>query len=218
MLHGMRKLACLAAVLAVAVPVASAARGRDPHAERLRLTRADTAAAARTDLRRADLGSGWIALRPAPFDASEDPCPSFDPDFSGFTITGRAHSRFQHPTGAAIESEVDVFRSASDARQDFEAGAKPALVRCMRTMFERNPPAGARFVSGRTAAAPGLGDRSALYRFRFELTALGRRIPLAADFLVFQRGRTIATLFAANLRRPLPGELALARAMATRAR
>lgn len=208
------------AVLGAALAVTAAA-ATDPHAEKKHLTKADMALASRIVPTRADLGAGWVATKPPRFDdAGEMKCPGFDPAFSGFTITGRAHSAFRHPAGALLQSAVQLFESVEDARGDFQAGAKPAVARCVATLFKKEMLASgvqARVVSTRMVASPRIGELSALYRFVFEMSASGKRISLHVDLLAFQHGRAIVVLFFWNLRRPFPGELNLAANVAARA-
>jgi hypothetical protein len=71
---------------------AAALAASDPHKERERLRPADMALARRATIKAADLVSGWKRMPVGSDDDSK--CPGFDPDFSAFTITGKASSLF----------------------------------------------------------------------------------------------------------------------------
>jgi hypothetical protein len=79
----------------------------DPHDEQERLRPADMALARRTTLKATDLASGWKRM-PAPSDDDDSKCPGFDPDFSAFTITGKAQSIFARQGGGVVVSVVEV--------------------------------------------------------------------------------------------------------------
>jgi hypothetical protein len=212
------RLVLAAAVLAFGTATALAAT--DPHDEQVRLVSADTALARRTTLKTTDLASGWKRV-PVPSQEDEGKCPGFDPDFSAFTITGKARSLFARQGGAVL-SVVEVYKSRTQAVGDFRTGAKPALARCLRHAFEtdfaRETGGRVRTISSRMAPAPRVGERTALYRLVGTLTAQGRTIRIYMDFLAFQRGRSITVLFSSGFGARLRGQTTLARRIATRMR
>lgn len=217
----LRRLVSLVVALAVLAACAGTAAARDPRLERQRLTPTDMRLAKSAVLRRADLASGWRALA---IPAQEDrrlTCPGFDPDFSAFTITGKAVSAFAHPDGASLTTAMEVYRSRADAAGDFRTGTTSGVVRCLRDVLERalgSSPVPVRVRSSSQVAAPRLGDRSAAYRVVAALDANGRTVPLYLDVLVFGRGRSLGSLMAVSAFRPLGARTALARTMLARMR
>lgn len=204
----------------VALPAAQA--GGDPRAEQERLTAADTALARRAAVNASDLGAGWLR---APTSSSDERvnCPGFDPDFSAFTITGKAQSAFQHPSGASVVSAVEVYATETQAVGDFRLGAKPALGRCLGRALEQELARtggglSARVSSARVAAAPNVGHRAAAWRVVVTIRARGTSVRLYLDVLGVQRGRSIVGLFFTSATKPFPGQVALARRVAARMR
>jgi len=211
-------LALVAAVFALGTAAALAAT--DPHHEQERLRPADMTLARRTTLRAADLASGWKRMPVGSDDDSK--CPGFDPDFSAFTITGKASSLFARQGGGAVVSAVEVYKTRAQAIGDFRTGAKPALAKCLRHVFElglaRGTGGTARTISSRMVPAPRVGERSALYRLGGKLTIQGRTIRVYMDVLAFQRGRSITSLVSSGLGGPIRGQTAVARRIAARMR
>lgn len=211
-------LVLVAAVFAFGTAAALAAT--DPHDEQERLRPADMALARRTTLKATDLASGWKRM-PVPSEDDDSKCPGFDPDFSAFTITGKARSVFARQAGAAI-SAVEVYATRAQAIGDFRTGAKPAVAKCIRHAFETDVARGAggtaRTMSSRMVAAPRVGERSVLYRLVGTLTVQGRTVRVYMDVLAFQRGRSITALFSSGFGGPIRGQTAVARLIAARMR
>ena len=139
-------------------------------------------------------------------------CPGFDPDFSRFTITGKSRSAFSSTGGRSVVSLVEVYASRAQAVGDFRLGAQPALARCLRTTLQDAVPAGTnltlRVRTSRMQPLGGVGENS----------SGNVSLPLYLDALVFQRGRTITALMFTSAMERVPGQLALARAVARRMR
>ncbi len=209
-------------VLAAVVAIVGTAQGRDPRRERLQLNAADGALARQITVRRGDVGAGWRPVGTSSDDSDAPGCQGFRPDFSAFTITGRAASSFARREGAIIQSQVEVYKSRADAAGDFRAGAKPVLARCLRLSLAKelgsNKAFRSRIVSARMVTAPRVGERSAEYRVVITISALGSSFKLYFDSLVFQRGRSIAALAFTGARQPLVGQVPLARLVAARMR
>lgn len=210
----------LAAVL-FAVGAAGALAATDPHDEQERLRPADMALARRTTLKATDLASGWTRMRTSPDDADSE-CPGFDPDFSAFTITGKAESMFGRRGVGAVLSAVEVYATRAQAIGDFRTGSKPGLAKCLRHAFEKDFARGAggraRTISSRMVPAPRVGERSAFYRLVGTLTVQGRTMRVHMDVLAFQRGRSITVLFSTGFGGPILGQTAVARVLAARMR
>jgi hypothetical protein len=210
-------------VVAAAVFVlgtAAALAASDPHKERERLRPADMALARRATIKAADLVSGWKRMPVGSDDDSK--CPGFDPDFSAFTITGKASSLFVELGGGAVLSSVEVYKTRAQAIGDFRTGAKPAFAKCIRHAFETGVARGAgetaKTISSRMVPAPRVGERSALYRLVGTLTLQGRTIRVYMDVLAFQRGRSITALLSSGFGGRIRGQTTLARVIAARMR
>jgi hypothetical protein len=208
-----RRIAAVAALLAVALAVTAVAQGGRPRLEQKRLRAADMALAKRTTLRASDLAAGWVR-RPATKIPDELPrCPGADLDFSAFTITGRAQSTFER-SGTVIESLVEVFKSRDDAVGDFRKGTAPKLMACFGPELRRQ---GIDVVSTKLIGRPALGERAVAYRI--VMSVLNGLTPTRVymDLLGFQRGRTIVGLYFTGTK-PISGGLAVARSVAARMR
>src|SRR4051812_38702848 len=118
----MRAAATLLLVSLLTATASAATARRDPHAERLRLSGAGMAVASHVDLSSRDLSSGWETAGPTPYGDGSSQCGSFSPDFSRFTITGRSHHAFTQGPAGRIDSSVEVYPSARQARGDFLVG------------------------------------------------------------------------------------------------
>jgi hypothetical protein len=199
---------------------ASAASARDPRDEKERLRPADMRLAARATLTRADLAGGWKRQPDTP-DDNESRCPG-QPDFSAFTITGKAESQFAHPRGGYIASIVEVYATKAQAIGDFRLGARPAFARCLAHAFEGDFANGAggrtRTISSRMVPAPRVGEQSAVYRLVGTLTVRRTTVRVYFDVHAFRRGRSIAVAMFMQLGSRVADQTMLARRVASRMR
>src|SRR5258707_1778129 len=126
----MIRAAAVAALLTFALAAgAGAARApsRDPQQ---RHTAADMKRAAALALRRTDLAAGWKADKPQ---KPSPPCTA-GPDESKLVQTARIDPSFTWKDGVTnVGSEVDIFRSAPEARQDWRLST-------LGLLFPRPPP------------------------------------------------------------------------------
>jgi hypothetical protein len=214
-----RRTAAVGLFLICALLATAAAHAGRFRPEQKRLRPADVALAKRTTVRASDLASGW-ARRPSPQapDATLD-CPGVDMDFSQFTITGTAKSKFER-RGASVESYVEVYESRADAAGDFRKGSRPAVLACIRRLLDqefRREGMG-RVVAARSLTPPRVGERAMAYRVVVSIATDARAVRVYIDFLGFQRGRTAVLLAFTSAEAPLTGQAMLARAVAARAR
>ena len=205
------------ALLLVAAASAAAAGARSPHAEKKHLTKADMALAAAVDLRPGDVGPDWETASPSPYsDGGSGTCPGYDPDLSRFTITGRSHKAFTRSGLKRVESDIELYPSAAQARGDFRVGSsdRAALRRCMSSQFARGARSGGASVSHVVTRLSSLrvGERG----LRVSVSLRVADVPVFVDVFVFQRGRAQAALIFTSARGRLWGELALARKLAAR--
>lgn len=215
-----RRSALILAAAVFALCSAAALAATDPHNEREQLRPADMTLARSATIKATDLVSGWKRMPVGSNDDSK--CPVFDPDFSAFTITGKASSLFVQLGGGAVLSAVEVYKTRSQAIGDFRAGAKPAFAKCLRYAFERDVARGAGGTAktkwSRMVPAPRVGERSALYRLVGTLSVRGQTIRVYMDVLAFQRGRSITALISSGFGGRLSGQTTLARVIAARMR
>lgn len=218
----MRRFAAVAVLLVLSLLVATAAWGRDPRLERVQLRAADVALAQRITLKQRDVGASWRPTRIPDRGGQRLTCPGFNPDLSRFTISGKANSGFTQTTGASIISTVEVYESRADAIGDFQTGAKPIVVRCLKRSLERELNAGGliqvKVPVARVVAAPRVGDRRVAYRILARIEAANTRLDLYLDVVVVQRGRSIAAFFFTSPSQPLRGQARVVSAAAARMR
>jgi hypothetical protein len=213
----MRRTAVVA-VLLVLTFAATALAGR-PRLEQKRLRPADVALAKRTALRASDLAAGWTRTAASPEGPALPACPGVDLDFSAFTITGLAKSRFQRP-GEAVESHVEVYASRRDAAADFRKASTTGAVKCLLTGLRRElarQSPGSRITSARLSR-PRLGEQAMLYRVAMSVSTAAGTVPVFVDFLAFQRGRSDVLLAFTRAGDRPRGQLALGRRVAARMR
>jgi hypothetical protein len=216
----LRRLAVIGSLLVCSLVASTVALAGKPRFEQIRLRPADVALAKRTTLRASDVARGWMRRTPEKPTKELPTCPGINMDFSAFTITGRATSKFEQGS-AGIDSQVEVFESRSDAARDFRKATTAPVVRCVSRWLRREiakEAPGARVVSARLLLRPRVGEQAILYRVVLEVATPNGRVRAYVDLLGFQRGRTHVTLAFTNLSAPLGGQLAVARSVAARAR
>jgi hypothetical protein len=216
----MRRFTVATALCVLSLLVATAASGRDPRLEKVQLRAADVALAKRITLKQGDVGASWRPVRIPNSSGERLVCPGFNPDFSRFTISGKASSGFTRTDGASIASSVEVYESRADAIGDFQVGAKPIVASCLKRSLERELKVGALVeVSvpfARVVAAPRVGDRRIAYRIVARLEAASTQLDVYLDVVVVQRGRSIAAFFFTGPKQPLPGQAQIVSSVAAR--
>jgi hypothetical protein len=209
------RLASLVVVLVFGLALAATASA-GPRDEKERLTKADTALARHGLVRQSDV-PGWTALK---MPLSHGPrCRGYNPDFSRFTITGKAGAGFTHGAGTAIGSAVEVYASAAQATGDFAAGVRPAFLSCFSAKLARQfakSGLAASVASRRASSSPRLGARSMSWHIVFRLSVAGRSVRYYVDLYGFQVNRALGSISFQSLGKPIPHQAALARLMATR--
>jgi hypothetical protein len=210
------RLASLALVLVFGLALAATAAA-GPRDEKERLTKADTALARQALVRPSDLDLSWTAVK---VPLSHGPrCRGYNPDFSRFTITGKAGSGFTRGAGSAIASAVEVYASAAQATDDFVTGARPAFLSCLSAKLARQfakSGLDASIASRRVSRSPRIGTRALSWHVVFRLSAVGRSVPYYVDLYGFQANRAIGSISFQSLGKPIPHQVALARLVASR--
>jgi hypothetical protein len=209
------RLAACAVLLALALPAASLAAG-DPKAPRQIHTAADTKLAKAIALRRADLAAGWKLDPPA---KPNPPCTA-GPDESSFVQTAKVDPSFTWKDGVTnVGSEIDVFRTAAEARQDWRASTRTLLEACLLQSARAGigTKVNVRILSSQTLTAPKGAERSLHYRFVFTLRST-QTAQLVVDVVALGRGRVTVVLHTLSVRTPLPASVlgALTRVLGSR--
>ncbi len=214
----MRRLAPTAVAL-LALALAAAASARDPRAEKLHLNARDNRAARAALITPADLSAGWTRVTTSSPDVVPS-CPGYRPDFSRFTITGKAAAHYKASSGSTVISSVEIYTSAAQAAADYRLGTKPQVPSCLASTFEQEPTGDptvhVKALSAKAVTAPRIGDRSARYKIAVRVTGPSGSVPLYVDAVVFQKGRTIALLMATGVAHPITDGETLARMMFAR--
>jgi opacity protein-like surface antigen len=210
----MRLVACTV-LLVLALPAAAAA-AVDPRAPRQQHTAADTKRAKAIVLRLSDFAAGWKLDPPA---KPNPPCTA-GPDESDLVQTAKVDPSFTWKDGVTnVGSEVDVFRTAADARADWRASTRSLLATCLLQSARAGvgKSVRVRIASAQTLAAPKGVERSLHYRFVFVLRTK-QTANLVIDVVAIGRGRVNAVLHSLTVRTPLPATVvrALTGVLATR--
>jgi hypothetical protein len=208
-----------AVVTLIAFSAVAAAGARDPREEQERLRPADTRAARASLIRLADLNTGWKRDKPSD-DSDSDTCPHLSPDFSRFVITGKAKAEFMHPQGAWLISETEIYASRQHAVGDFALSARPWLVKCLRYTLEhapaKDPRVRLRVLTARMVPTASIGEFTARIKALARVIGPARQLTMYVDFFAFVKGRSIGSVAAMSLSRPIRGGGTLARAMVDR--
>jgi hypothetical protein len=210
------RLALLLLVAALAVPTVALAGPVDPKAPRQRHVAADMKKAAKLTLRRTDLAAGWKLDPPA----KPGPYCTAGPDESKLVQTAKVDPSFTWKDNVTnVGSEVDVFRTAAEARKDWRlstlALVKTCLLQSARAGVGKN--VAVNMVSAKKLAAPASVERSLHFRFVFALHAK-QTARLVADVIALGRGRTTVVLHTLTVKTPLPSAVlsALVKVLADR--
>jgi hypothetical protein len=203
----MRKAAVLALLAAVLAPVALAASG-DPQKE---YTKADQARAKAASLRLSDFTAGWKASPAGKSDSSNPRCSKYNPDQSDLVETGKYNSpNFTRNSDSSFVSvSTGVFKTAAMAKKGYARVAVPQLPACFGELFAKGvtKPSSAKIVSAGLLSFPKAGDRSNAYRLVASVKTPTATVPVAADIVLFNKGRTDVALIFFGIKKPLPASL-----------
>ena len=203
----MRLAAVSLVTLAFALASAAVAAG-DSRPPRQQHTAADTKLATKLVLRRSDFAAGWTADPPA---KPTPPCTA-GPDESAFVQTAKVNPSFTYKDGVTnVGSEADVFRTASEARKDWNASTPSLLGTCLVQsaavgLGTRVP---VKLASSHELAAPKGAERSLHYRYVLAVRAPKTR-NLIIDVVALGRGRVTVVLYALTVHSPLPASVVTA--------
>jgi hypothetical protein len=187
---------------ALAVPAVALAAPVDPKAPLQRFVPADMKQAGKLTLRRSDLAAGWKVDPPA----KPSPFCTAGPDESNLVQTAKVDPSFTWKDGVTnVGSEVDMFRTAAEARKDWRLSTLALVETCLLQSARAGVGKSIRvsIVSAKALAAPKSAERALHYRFVFELRSK-QTAQLVADVVALGRGRTTVVLHTLTVRTPLP--------------
>jgi hypothetical protein len=213
-----RQALLTAAVAGVLVPAAWAAGGEPQHA----FTRADQARARSASLKLSDFAAGWTASKSGGSSSSSRPrCSNYQPDQSDLIETGKYDSPDFTRTAdhSFVSVSTGVFKTAAMAKRGYSRVAVRELPACFGELFAKGitKPSSAKVVSARPIAFPKAGDRSNAYRLVTTVRTPTAALPVTADIVLFNKGRTDVAMIFLGIARPLPPSLeqaAVARVLA----
>ncbi len=218
----MRIVLVAAAFLALLL-AAPAGAAPDPKAPAQRHTKADMKLASAVALKQSDLAAGWTKVPPQ---KPPPPC-SIEPDESKLVETGRADPTFLWKDKfTQIGSQVDIFRTAAQARLDWRLTTLPLLRGCLlenaRQTFGKK--VAVSIHSAQFLKAPGVGERSLHVRLELDLTqktpttAKPRTVRLVSELVGIGIGRVSVVLHTIKIKTPLPAAAvsSLTKALAAR--
>jgi hypothetical protein len=218
----MRVVVVALVALAVLAPAAGGATPRDPKDPQQRHTAADTKRAQSIALKLGDLTTAW---KKAPHDSPAPPC-STEPDESKLVQTARLDPTFLWQDGVTtLGSEIDTFRTAAQARRDWQLSTLDLMRRCLLESARKQlakQQVTVSVLSAKALAPPKLGQRSIHYRLVFLLQRKQAGKLQVAQFvtelIALGVGRTSVVLHASSPGQPLPaaGLNALAKVLAKR--
>ena len=207
-----------AAIAAVLVPAAWAAGGQPQHA----FTKAGQTKARAASLRLSDFARGWTSSPAAGNTATSAPrCSNYNPDQSDLVEIGKYDSPDFTRTAdhSFVSVSTGVFKTAAMAKRGYARVAVRQLPACFGELFAKGitKPSTARVVSAAPIAFPRAGDRSNAYRLVASVKTPTVTLPVAADIVLFNKGRTDVAMIFLGIARPLPASLeqaAVARVLA----
>jgi hypothetical protein len=213
------------ALISVAALVWAAVAAADAFDPKVKLTRADQAAASASILRFNDLGSAWSGGAVKPQSLKVPLCPGVQPNYSKLTITGHAESTLELANqGLQVDSDVEILKSAKQAQSMAAKILKPALPGCLKYDLLRSGLASGPTTIGKVSQIPvvKVGNRIALYRVTLTVHSGGKKVGVLSDYLYLTKDRTeffVNLIGPANVSGELPAfENHIAKTLASRGR
>jgi hypothetical protein len=203
-----RQALLTAASAAVLVPGAWAAGGQPQHA----FTKAGQAQARAASLKLSDFAPGWTASPSAGTTAGAEPrCSSYHPDQSDLVEIGKYDSPDFTRTSdhSFVSVSTGVFKTAAMAKRGYARVAVRRLPACFGELFAKGitKPSSAKVVSASPIAFPKAGDRSNAYRLVASVKTPNITLPVLADIVLFNKGRSDVAMIFLGIGRPLPASL-----------
>ena len=169
---------------------APAAAGANPKDPQKRHTAADTRVAKSIALKKSDLQAGWTADRSTATDNSTI-C-SAQPDESKLVETADVDPSFTYKDKVTnIGSEVQLFRTAANARTDWRFITLAALKTCVVEEMRQELGKGARAEVTAAKELPLHASTERVFQYRFALTLHvgSKTVPVVLEFVGLGKGR-----------------------------
>lgn len=196
----------LGALLAALVLVVSAAAA-NPKDPQQRHTPADTRLAKSIALTLVDLAAGWHANKST--SSANDPTCKSQPDESALVQTAAIDPSFTYQDGVtSIGSEIDVFRSAREARLDWRLSTLSALKACFASALAAGAKLPVTLSSIKKLPVAKLSERTLHYRISMVIHA-AQPVTVVAELVAIGKGRVTTVLHAVSLSKPVPASLTL---------
>jgi hypothetical protein len=196
----------LGALLAALVLVVSAAAA-NPKDPQQRHTAADTRLAKSIALTLVDLAAGWHANKSTT--AGNDPSCKSQPDESALVQTALIDPSFTYQDGiTTIGSQVDVFRSAREARLDWRLSTISALKDCFASALALGAKLPVTVSSFKSLPIAKLSERTLHYRIAMVVHA-AQPLTFVAELVAIGKGRVTTVFHAVTLSKPVPASLTL---------
>ena len=193
-----RPLALIGALAAAGLlAVTAAAAPGDP---KVSAKPADQAYARTIVLRKAEVpGRGWTG-KATEFGRLNPDCVVKHYSLSKLTATAQVGTTYTRPVDPGtflVESDVDVFATAAQAKAASSIAAKLGLARCLGSALVAQVPAGA-FATSEVHAVKlsGVKNVAGAFKITLHITSAQGRSTLTADVVYLQKGRVLATLSA----------------------
>jgi hypothetical protein len=178
----------LVAAAVLAGVLAGVAAGRDPWDPRTKIRTADQAKAVKTVLTQADLGAGWKGGSQTPSSLKAPTCPAMRPNDGDLTLTGHAESVFTNGNGGIqVDSDVEVFQTATQAKARFDRFLQPKLATCLRYDLSKSfGGAKVTMLNVKRLKFAKVADRVAVFR----LPVVYKGVTIDSDYLYLGKGRS----------------------------
>jgi hypothetical protein len=194
----MRAAAILLGALVFALP-AGATNPKDPQQ---RHTAADTRLAKSIALKRTDLATGWHADTTAS-NSNDVSCQS-QPDESSLVQTAMVDPSFTYRDGvSSVGSQVDVFRSAREARLDWKLSTLRTTKECLAEELQTGAKTRVTVSSFASLPISKLSERTLHFRFTMVIHT-AKPVTVVADIIAIGKGRVTTVFHAFTLEVPLP--------------
>lgn len=208
MMGHVRQALLTAAIAGLLVPAAWAAGGQPQHA----FTKAGQAQARATSLKLSDFAAGWTASAAHGGATGAEPrCSTYNPDQSDLVEIGKYDSPDFTRTSdhSFVSVSTGVFKTAAMAKRGYARVAVRQLPGCFGELFVKGiaKPSSAKVVSAAPVAFPKVGDRSNAFRLVASVKTPNVSLPVMADIVLFNKGRTDVAMIFLGIGRPLPASL-----------
>ncbi len=184
-----RSLAAASILAGMAVAVADA---RDPWDPRTKIRAADQALAKATVLTQADLGAAWSGGTRKATSMKAPTCPAQRPNDGDLTITGHAESLFSNGNGGIqIDTDVEVFATAAQAKARFVRFMQPKLFACLKYDIAKSlgGATGMTFLKPTRLDFPKIAERAGAFRVPIAVKSGSQTLTVDADFVFLGVGR-----------------------------